>query len=380
MDRLRMRLALTAGVAGASLCACLAACSSKADREPMPDWSSDAATGGVGEAGVDAGADSDASGDAATIPPSTFGIVVPSTVAYPNRLRILGTKDQPCATMITDGGAGPTGGEVECVLDMDELDLHVQGYALDIITPLGACDYVLYKPYIYAAWPSGTGPSTVSYTVQGDGTYSDEVNSQNGTPACPYDYRSTYVGGPNCCDGSYTLTITSADTGKTTTKVATWGGVDSDCYDGAAFWLEGGPFDSKGFPIDPIWFIDREMQRIHIKHAGISDKYTRGAGLSVPLASFWNEIPGRTTPPIALTEGLARANTRIECLDNAHEVLAVIRLHVREWNEKVQLASDGEPNTTGTEATFGGPIDDYFDWADLAKQGQDYTRALRSTK
>lgn len=372
MPRNSAGLFAAAGVAFASALAggSLAACSTTQDRAPLPDWSSDTTPGGVGDASVDADTGADAG---IPLPPATFGLGTPPDLPYESRLHAAGAKTTPCATSLS-----ATPPEIECVLDIEELDLVAQGYAFDIVAPEGACDYVRYVPYMYAAWPIGTGPSTVSYTVQPDGTFSDEVNSQNGTPACPYDYRATYVDGPNCCDGTYTLTITSAQTGKTTTKTAAWGGVDSACYDGAAFWLDGASFDGKGYPLDKLYAVGRKSARIPIKHQSVLAKYTRGGGNSVSLASYWNEVAGRSTPPVALTQGRARVDTRIECVDTADEVLAVIRLHVREWNERAEFLKDGNPNTQGNEPVFGGPLNDYLDWGDLVSSGVDFTRAVRS--
>lgn len=344
---------------------CVAACSKNATREPLPDWTSPPA-GGTADGGGGA--------EGGGVPNGTFGITVPATVAYPTRLRVLGTTDQPCAIPLSGAMQGGPANIAECVLDMDELDLFVQGLAFDIHTPQGGCDYVLYEPYLYASWPSGTGPTAVAYTQQPDGTFSDEVNSQNGEPTCAFDFRRTVVGGPNCCAGTYTLTITSAQTGKSTTKVANWGGVSPDCYDGAAFLLDGVKLNPGGYPQDPIYFVHGAAQRLPIRHTGLSDKYPP---ITVPLANHVDDAPTDAPLPIALTTGVARSKYTISCLDNADEVLGTIRLDVREWNEKPELARDGNPNTTGIEPTFNGPVNDLLDWADLVQQRTDYTRVVR---
>lgn len=347
-----------------SLFACFAGCSNKVTRNPLPDWtSSDETDGG----GVD--------GAPPVIAPGMFGITVPASVGYPSRTRVLGTSNQPCAIPLGEARTAGPANAIECVIDMDELDLFAQGLAFDIATPPGGCDYVLYEPYLYASWPQGTGPLTVSYTVQPDGTFSDEVNSQNGVPTCKLDHSKTTVGGPNCCEGSYTLTITSAMTGKSTTKVANWGGISPDCYDGAAFLVADAKLDSAGFPVDTIYTVNREMQQIPIRHTRLSDKYPR---ITVPLANFVDDGRDGGAAPIALTLGRSRPRYTISCRDHADEVLGQITLNVREWNEKAELAKDGNPNTTGVEPLSGSPIDDYSDWADLADQGILYTRVQRS--
>jgi hypothetical protein len=70
----------------------------------------------------------------------------------------------------------------------------------------------------------------------------------------------------------------------------------------------------------------------------------------------------------------------VECVDNADEVLARIQFDVREWNEKAQLAQDGDPDTTGTEPYWNTPVNDFDDWADLRQKGIDYTHIVRAGK
>lgn len=349
-------------VLACAVVACAIGCSNKITRQPLPDWSG----------GYDTGGTSDGGG----VPEHTFGIAVPASVEYPTRLRVLGTKDTPCALPVAPySGQGGLANDIHCVLDMDELDVFVEGVTFDIVVPQGGCDYVLYSPYLYESWQTGTGPTTVSYTVQPDGTFSDEVNSQNGVPACAFDYSHTNVGGPNCCGGTYTLTVTSAQTGKKTTSVADWGGISAKCFDGAAFLRDGVVVDPSGYPEDPIYAVKRAAQTIPIHHKGLSDTYPP---INVPLANYWNEgASSGSTPPAALTGPGARQNYQLLCLDNADEILGRITFDVREWNEKAQLEQDGDPDTSGTEPYYAAPINDFLDWADLAAQGKKFTQVVR---
>jgi hypothetical protein len=264
------------------------------------------------------------------------------------------------------------------MFDINELDLWVLGFSFDVAAPGGGCDFVEYEPYIYASWEAGDGPTEASYTVQKDGTFSDEVNSENGMPACQYDYSRTFVNGPNCCSGPYTLTIKSAETGKVSVVHANWGGPSADCFDGAAFLRKGVELDRAGFPLDPIYYIDREHQVIPIVEEGLSDKYVLGGlgPVNVPLANYWNSNDGK--PPAALHSPGARADYTLTCFDDAQEILARIRFQVREWNEEAQFNTRGDPDTTGTERAFEpAPINDILDWKDLADQGIDYTHTIR---
>ena len=169
-------------------------------------------------------------------PTGGFGLVVADDVEYPHRLYEEGNMDAPCRVSLGDDSHN----DIHCMLDMDELDLYVLGFKLNVLTPVGGCDFVLYEPYIYESWPSGPGPKEVSYTVHPDGTFSDEVNSANGVPICDNDNSRLIVNGPNCCTGDYKLTVTRAETGESTTSVHAWGGETyADCYDGGGWLLKG---------------------------------------------------------------------------------------------------------------------------------------------
>jgi hypothetical protein len=358
-NRARRNGALLQAALSCTLAGALLACDDKQTREPLPDWSA-----GYDIAAPDAGLDYDARRGG--VPAGGFGIVIPDDVKYPHRLYEEGTNDAPCAVTLGD----QLHKDIRCMFDMNELDLNVLGFKFDIIAPVGGCDFVLYSPYIYDSWEIGTGPTEVSYTLEADGSFSDEINSENGEPVCKFDHSREYVDGPNCCTGPYTLTVKSAETGKSTPVHAVWGGPSADCYDGAAFLRDGAQFDRFGFPLDPIYYIDREHHVIPIVEQGISDKYP---DTNVPLANYWNPQDGE--PPAGLSSDRARRDYTLICYDDAAEMLARIRFQMREWNEEVEFDTRGNPDTVGQEIEFDqGPINDILDWKD---QGVDYTMTLR---
>lgn len=353
MRREHIRLARIALLA----CALLA-CEQKQEKKPLPDWSGHYDQGDSGVVDASKGA-----------PVGGFSMVIPDDVEYPYRLYEEGREDAPCAIDLGDQSHK----DIRCILDMNELDLFVQGFKFDVVTPEGGCDYVLYDPYLYESWEIGQGPTEVSYTVNEDGTFSDEVNSQGGTPACNFDYSHEAALGPNCCYGQYTLTIKSAMTGETTTEANVWGGPSPDCYDGAAFLRDGVKLDAYGFPLAPIYPVDREHHVIPIVQQGLSDKYPK---INVPLANYWNPEDG--TAPKGLRDMNARPDYTLTCLDHADEVLGRIRFQVREWNEEVQFDTHGNPDTLGVERDFDSPpINDELDWKDLMDQMIDFPRTLR---
>ena len=341
-----------------ALLGAVGACQNQQERTPLPDWSD----------GYDIERDGGADGSVISVPTGGFGLAIPSAVDYPARLYEVDSHEAPCAISLGDADHN----DIRCILDMDELDLFVLGFQLDVLTPRGGCDFVLYQPYIYESWPIGAGPEDVSFNVQDDQTFSDEVNSENGVPVCPFDYRRTTADGPNCCTGDYTLTRTSAKTGKVSEEHLNWGGPDPECLDGAAFLRDGASFDANGFPLDPIYRVNRQEQVIHIKHQSLSDKYL---GVNIPLANYWDDADG--APPGALSSSLARPDYTFLCLDDAEEVQGRIRLQVREWNEEVEFDAKGDPDTSGSEAKFDSPVNDLLDWKDMADQNVDFPRVLR---
>jgi hypothetical protein len=245
---------------------------------------------------------------------------------------------------------------------------------------VGGCDFVLYEPYIYESWPSGPGPKEVSYTVHPDGTFSDEVNSANGIPVCGNDHSCLVGGGPNCCTGTYTLTVTSAETGESTTCEGAWGGdTYADCYDGAGWLLKGLNVPEHAFPPDPIYYVDQKDQVIPIEEQGFSARYNYHDVAILPtnvqLANFWDPADGPL--PDSLTDWPARPDYTFTCLDDAQEVLARIRLQIREWNEEVQFDTNGTPDTMGEELKFPSPVNDILDWKDITKLGAGHNFVTR---
>ena len=333
------------------------------DREPLPDWSEGY---DIGRFDIDAGpSDSGAGSDSDSgvvrhpdVPPGHFALAIPEDTPYPIRLRRTGSNNAPCSFP-----AAGERNEITCTLDMDELDLWVLGLKYDVVVPEGMCDFLYYRSYMYANWKVGPGPSEVSYTKHADGTYSDEVNSENGRAVCDFDYTDRYSAAfdaPNCCQGGYSLTITSAESGESSTSSHQWGGDSSGCYYGAAFLDKEAVFTSDGFPTGKFLYVNREGLNKTIEYEGLSDKYAS----NVALANHWDpsEHDGM---PAALRADRASPYYEFLCLDDADEILGHIRLVVREWNEEVEFDKDGNPDSEGTETGWGTPLNDITDWADL---------------
>ena len=84
----------------------------------------------------------------------------------------------------------------------------------------------------------------------------------------------------------------------------------------------------------------------------------------MPLANHYDTADHDGQAPAGLRGAWARPYYTFECYDNAEELLARVRLVVREWNEESQLDASGDPDTEGTEPVSGTPLNDRRDWAD----------------
>ena len=332
-------------IAVLGLACTVAACGGDSPREPLPDWSAgypDA--GGVGDAGAALNA---------------FALVLPASVTWPGRL---GRKDAMARPCTYTSGDWPK--PVDCMLDVNELDLFTLGLKYDIVVPAGSCDFVLHIPYIFANFAIGSGPTQVAYTANADGTYSNEVNSTNGKPTCAFDHSRLDTEAPNCCLETYMLEVTRAATGEVTRSTENWGGKRGDCFYGAGYVEKDAKFDPSGMPMPRYIYMGGAAARISADYAGVSEK---NAG-NLPLANYY-DLGGNVSAPLAAPG----ANPYYEayCLDDAEEIRAWIRLTVREWNEEAQFRDTGNPDTFGPEPwerslDASVPLHDIADWADWA--------------
>lgn len=330
------------------------ACDEPEEREPLPDWSD-------GYPDASAGLEQ---------PSNAFSIALSSSMEYTARLGQRDALTRPCAIAPAEAPA-----VLDCLADMNELDLWVLGFAYDIHVPQGMCDFILHVPYMFANFETGQGPTRVSYTVNADGTFSDEVNAMNGKPYCQYNYSFENAQAPNCCFGSYTLAITSAATGKVTTTVGDWGGRRGDCYYGAAYVEDGAVKDPEGVPMSRFIYTHRSEHVEHIKFDGVSDKYPA----NVAHANYYDPADHAGGMPAALAAPGAHPYYEAYCLDDAEEIIAHLRLIVREWNQEAEFEVMGDPDSEGVEAAFeDGPIDidDLYDWKVLTP-GRDTSPNIR---
>ena len=325
----------------------------------------------------------------------------------------------PCE-ITTLGTAGGAAVEKICTLEAAELDLHFFGLKLNYNVPakLG-CSYVkVFSPWYYHD-EAGEGATLISYTTKPDGTVSGTpqvtqyTNSSGATttlahtnasavswldqaksPQCAFDYSS--LEGPNCCTGSYNLSITSIDaSGSPTvsTSKSDWGGSPVDCIDGPA--LTNDPKNKLGYPGYLYIFMEGiGANNIFDVPKMIPDTDERKIGWNISAANYFTgptPSPFLNAPRAFSAEGRKKISTRpgryyeVQCLNRAEELLARIRVQVREWNDYSALLSRtaaGE-DSTATEnyyweqAQQNYPFNDYSDWKDLNTSTLPYPRFHR---
>jgi hypothetical protein len=330
-----------------------AACNEEDEkREPLPDWRA-----GYPNSTADAG-----------IPdlPQSFALVLSPELEYVARLGQRNATDNPCSISRDEAPAS-----IDCVADVNELDLWALGFGYEIHVPEGMCDFLYSKPYMFENFEIGVGPTTVSYTVNKNGTYSNEVNASRGAAICDYDYRRFNPSAPNCCLGDYTLNVTNAETGVVSTSKSSWGGKRGDCFYGAAYLESGAVFDPEGVPMPHYIYPHRKEHVERISFDGVSDKFPS----NIALANYFEPDDHAGEMPAGLRTQRARPYYEAYCLDDAEEIIAHVRLSVREWNQEVEFDKKGNPDTVGVEPEFSeGPIeiDDLDDWKTETPGDEDF--------
>lgn len=351
----------------------VSACKQEEDtREPLPDWSQgyqDPVPSTDG--GVSVVRPNDGSVPPRDFPVDSFGIGIPMDITYPIRIRRLNTNANPCVV-----AQGSSDADIECIIDMDELDLNYLGLKYDIIAPRGMCDFVRYSSYIFQNFPIGEGPKEVSWTVHEGGNTSDNVNAADGKPRCEFDYSWQYAehaGAPNCCTGTYTKRVTDAKTGLVGVSQGNWNGNMAECYHGAAYMDKGAKYSEDGWPMAIFIYIDRKDLIHTVTYEHLSVKYPDN---NVILANYYDPADHNGDMPAAFKGTLSRPHFVFECLDDAEEIIARIKLSVREWNEEAQFDMDGDPDTEGLEPGWNTPINDIPDWADFTPGNVRYPKIL----
>ncbi len=288
------------------------------------------------------------------------------------------------ACQVTAAQAQTANAEIYCILDAAELDLYTTKFDLNFNAPGGMCAYTSVRPYaFYYNEPGDLGAFTMTMTVDGttgavSGCSTNPVSlagascTVGGTgpiglagaaPVCQYNYNSLNPAGPNCCSANITLTTNHINPAAApTTGLVSIGGKPSNCLVGPGKDVNPG-VDSNGNPLDFLFFT---------KNSGVNMSYKIGAPIDLAHdilynTNFWDpsRVPaasGNTTfsetwlptivhttlgdgIPQAMNPFYASAATGIksqthaspfyefECLDEAADTIARIRVLVRAWDQ-----------------------------------------------
>ncbi|MCB9073829.1 MAG: hypothetical protein H6623_09415 [Bdellovibrionaceae bacterium] len=258
--------------------------------------------------------------------------------------------------------------DISCIIEVEELEGRFHGIDMKLNVPTGSCSYATYYPYFYYGLEHGTGPTAVSLTYDADNVLTGSsvtgpgYVTSDGTPMCDYDHSP--ADGPNCCYGTYTLTKTVDVNPPTVETDIDWGGTPGNCVQGAGKTAE--RTKVYGLPVTTIY--DTAI--------GLSVEHTVGDSLLLPDSLLFANYFSGATPTAFQAASTFPGNPYYEfaCYDTAHELKRRIRVMVREWNEEseFELEAAGDPDTTGVEADWGTPINDYEDWKDIVDGGDGF--------
>lgn len=290
-----------------------------------------------------------------------------------------GNWSEKCQVDLDDATAANR--DIECTVEVKELDLYHQGLKLGYNFPASnKCVYAYFLPYFFYQYKVGNGPTTVFKTLNTDGSVlvsssggdsGGTVSNVGGEAVCGFNYGglSPDSGRPNCCMGKYTLQVTDlnkpAGEQVTTTTGNEWGGNIGSCLGGAG--KDHLPNKTYNFPRTAV-----------LRLGGTSGEgtYEIASPISLELGTnlhVANYLENPSSPPTALTAPTSfsflppNPYYTWTCLDEAEEIYARIRVSVREWNTVSEyLKKDaGNSNATGTEDYWGDDNNDRSDWEDF---------------
>ncbi len=336
------------------------------------------------------------------------------------------------------------GEDILCVVDMYELDMYMRGYTLNDALPADMCAYRGFYGYYYSIAPIGLAPTNVFYELDADGNliapatgltgaYEDVTDAMSRTAndadiyykingswyahqelyttgdaaevadspedlRCPWDYSKIHPEFPNCCyrRGNYSVKSVE-DTEISETIDNQWGGSWGNCLEGPAMDWADAKFDHSGIPNYIKTAVDSD--------SGINSTFPVAAPLTISstlgrpqvyAASFYlpadhgSDVPEMTRVVRTIWgagSGVVNnsAHIQIDCLNEAFEVKARIRVVARDWNDYSDLlaflagsGSASNANDTGTEteptqssgddtiSPAAGEINDFPDWHDIS--------------
>jgi hypothetical protein len=311
--------------------------------------------------------------------------------------------------------------DIYCYFDAKELDLFFNGVSFVFNAPPGMCAYTALNLYSFYYLPAGyynppaisvaedaTGAVTgITFTAGGavpaNGATAVPTDPGTHAPLCPFDY--SLAGGPNCCEGAYTVTINQAGTpGTSTTTRGKFGGKISNCIAGPGKDLHAA---ASGYPVTeitrtsltggnevvpvaaPLYKTNADGSRfsgnVYLSNYFNPNSFGYVGTPSWPVSTtYWpsaikGDVVGAASVLIkgqtySFTDGSSYMTAPISmnpyyeygCLDEAFEYQARIRLFVKSWDTLSGWTATSNPYTAGSEASFPEyPYHDLQVWEDL---------------
>lgn len=271
---------------------------------------------------------------------------------------------------------------INCLLEVHELDLYFSGLSLNFNAPIGMCKYVEVVPYWHWRGTAGVGPTAVTIRKVGDAAPGIETETRavnNGTIGativdgqlkCSADHTGENDG-KNCCEGKYTLTTitdipaSGGSPASSSTAVSTgkWGGRVGDCAHGAVDDFKVPREKNSGIPGSNFYNSEFGVSadKTTVKITPVIDTVYENITHITNYFDDTNFTPPSMTRIVTYPNGYEVKPNRYytyNCLDEAHDVRARIRLEVRRWTMVSELAAKGNHNRAGPE---GGDRGDYLD-------------------
>lgn len=280
---------------------------------------------------------------------------------------------------ITNNAYKPSG-EKACFIDIGEMDLYVNGLNLGLSSSNGLCNYVRIVPFFFFSYPYvSTSRPAITETVcpaECDLATGIDPSCTNIPPvgdSCDGDYSDT--GGPNCDEGSYTVTTTTWTYDSTSGTCSSDGGADpvtTECSGTRLNCLQGAGSGTMGFtptiPSRPdlgvtansisgysnTWSFSSPINEVHFTSLALSNFVVPDYGSTnqcIESGKYqffhrgWAEYAKGATGSTAYTTAYSGTRFlhpfeggnpfyRFECLDPAFNVKARIIVYAREWDNE----------------------------------------------
>ncbi len=268
--------------------------------------------------------------------------------------------------------------DIICVAEIEELAGANTGVKMVLNAPPGMCKYVWHRPYFYFGLDYGVGPTAATVRFDKGGTYvggsvtGPGYLTSTGDVICNYDYVASE--GPDCCTGTYSKTTvsnfgsTDPDLPQTsTTETVSWTGKPGNCAAGSGA-LTAPLSEDLGIPVGVY----------HYGGTGFNKEFETAPRSVIDGDSslFYANYYSGTAPAAFKLAGAYPGNPYYTwvCMDDAEEIVARIRVQIREWNEtsEFDLGSTGDPDTAGVEPNWGTSVNDFSDWLDVFTNGNSF--------